>query len=75
MVKTKVYCDVCGEELKIIQKHTLFGDVNVIKTSRTKQLNTSRILPHLCENCALKIDNELLEAKLKMLQRSDNNGE
>lgn len=69
MFKTAVHCDVCGKELKIIRKHTPFGDVYVIKTSRTKQWDTSMILPHLCETCALKIDNDLLNAKLELLQK------
>lgn len=67
MFKTTVHCDVCGEELKIVRKHTPFGEVDVIKTYRTKQWDTSTLFPHLCEACAAKIDNGLLEAKLKML--------
>lgn len=70
MFKTTVHCDVCGEELKIVRKHTPFGDVDVIKTYRTKQWDTSTLFPHLCEACAVKIDNGLLETKLKLALRS-----
>ena len=68
MFKTTVHCDVCGKELPIIRKHTPLGDVDVIKTARTKQWNTSMILPHLCETCALKIDNELLQTKIDLMK-------
>lgn len=73
MFKTVVCCNVCGEELKIFRKHTPFGDVDLFKTFQTKQWDTSKMLPHLCEKCALIIDNELLKLKLEVLQRGSDN--
>lgn len=67
MYKTTVHCDVCDKKLEIVKKITPFGEVEVIKNSQTKVIDTRLIFPHLCENCALKIDNELLKTKLEMV--------
>lgn len=68
MVKVSYHCDVCDRVLEVEKKNTPLGEIEVVKTFRTKEWNTSTILPHLCESCALRIDNQLLETKLNCLK-------
>ena len=56
MIKTLVLCDVCERPLPI-------EDGNTVKLHRTKEWDTRILFPHLCECCALKIDNALLKMK------------
>ena len=69
MFKYTAHCDICDKKLQIVKKQTPFGEVEVVKTARTKVLDTKMILPHLCEECALKIDNEILMQKLILLKK------
>ena len=52
----RVVCDLCEKPIKM---HRRKGP----QISRTKEWNTSKLFPHLCENCAAKIDNVLREFK------------
>lgn len=70
MMRVSYHCDVCDKKLEVVKKITPFGEVEVVKTYRTKVWNTSTLFPHLCESCALKIDNQLLETKLNLLKGS-----
>ena len=67
MLKTAICCDVCGKELPCKTLNTPYGTVEVVKTAKTEVWNTSRVLPHLCKECALKIDNALLSAKIQIM--------
>ena len=68
MIDNRVLCDVCSKELQLEDVDTPFGPVKVVKTYKTKEWNTKQILPHLCETCAMKIDNVLLKAKNDTLE-------
>lgn len=59
MIKTQVVCDFCGQVMPV--------DANGnVQLHRTKVWDTRLIFPHLCERCALKIDNSLLEFKAEV---------
>ena len=68
MIINSVVCDICGKELPLKDVDTPFGPVKVVMTNKTKEWNTKSILPHLCETCAVKIDNVLLKAKNDVLE-------
>ena len=69
MIKRYYACDWCGKTLDYEVVQTPFGDEReIIKgLGTTKVWNTKRLFPHLCKECALTIDNELLKAKLEIL--------
>ena len=56
MVKMLVICDFCNNPLPIEE-----GDL--VRTFQTKEWNTKSLFPHLCENCAERIDRVLREFK------------
>lgn len=62
------YCDMCKKELPIKEKQTPYGAVRYVKSAKTKVLDTTSLFTHLCDECALIIDNELLSLKLEILQ-------
>lgn len=68
MFRTIIICDLCGKELPIEQITTQFGIIEVVKTGKTKVWDTSSPSHHLCKECALRIDNELLKLKLDLLE-------
>ena len=72
MIKTIPCCDICNEPLPIIITHTPLGKVRSVISAKTKVINTEKAFPLLCEKCALKIDNALLNFKLE-IQRRENN--
>lgn len=64
MLDTRILCDVCLNPLPTeAVEDSVYGAVEVLKLSRTKEWDTRLLFPHLCENCALKIDNALLKFK------------
>lgn len=73
------YCDFCGMPLtKMMLKDPegRYGETPCSNIYFTKELNTKRLFPHLCENCATKIDRVLVFAKdewLKQIDISDRN--
>lgn len=64
-------CDVCSKILPIEHKQTLFGKIEVVKTSKTKEWDTSMFLPHLCKGCALEIDNGILKSKFELMKTAE----
>lgn len=60
MIKTVVLCDMCE---KPIPTYTDDDGFECVKLSRTKEWDTRHIFPHLCEECALKIDGILVKFK------------
>ena len=68
MIEMNYVCDYCGKPLRVYTKVVLGIEIEVVETCRTKELDTSRILPHLHKECAGKIDYELLKAKQKLLE-------
>ena len=71
----KFCCDFCDKPLPEIG---LYDEIPCIKFSRTKELNTTKIFPNLCENCAIKLDNAFKYARsewVKQLNISSRNAE
>lgn len=54
-----ICCDFCERVLPV----GVHDDIEYSETSRTKEVKTSDIFPHLCENCAKKIDMVLRKYK------------
>lgn len=78
-MSVELCCDFCGKPIPKIMVETqgavFCGSANV-NIYFTKELNTKRLFPHLCENCASKIDQVLVFAKdewLKQIDISDRN--
>ena len=68
----KVVCDFCDRPLET----EIVDRVEVIKLYHTKQWNTRALFPHLCEECASKIDDVVIKVKedtLKQIDISDRN--
>lgn len=63
MIKVIIACDVCRQELPIQ------GD-NVL-THRTKEVNTKDIYPHLCKNCADKIDDAIRLGREQSVKKAE----
>ena len=57
MIKVIRYCDFCGEELPKPK------NINELLESKTKEWNMKAF--DICDNCALKLDNEMLRMKLQ----------
>lgn len=78
-MSVELCCDFCGRPLPKIMLEIQgagFGGSAHANIYFTKELNTKRLFPHLCENCASKIDQVLVFAKdewLKQIDISDRN--
>ena len=61
----KVVCDFCDRplEFNLERKSYVFY--------RTKQIDTRKLLPHLCKTCAEKLDDILLESKEIFMNRAE----
>lgn len=67
MIDILIRCDVCNKALPIKTIETIetkFGSVDTVKNSKTKIWDTSHLFKYLCEECALRMDNSFLIAKL-----------
>lgn len=74
-MSVKFCCDFCNKPLPEIG---LYDEIPCIKFYRTKELNTTKIFPNLCENCATKLDEALKYARgelIKQLNISSRNSE
>lgn len=67
MVERIICCDICNEKLSVKRVTTPIGDINVVVMGKTEVCDTHHLFQHICKECALKIDNELLKFKLKVL--------
>jgi uncharacterized protein YlaI len=63
MIKMIIACDVCGQELPV--------EGDILLTHRTKEVNTKDIYPHLCKNCADKIDNAIRLGRAQGAKRAE----
>ena len=71
----KFCCDFCDKPLKIVEEA---DGLDYIEYHYTKELNTAKVFPNLCENCAMKLDNALKYARgewIKQLNISSRNAE
>ena len=64
MIETIVICDCCGEPLPVETVHSIDGKtIDNVRLFTTKEWDTKTLFPHLCENCASKIDMALWKVK------------
>ena len=64
MIKMAPFCDFCN--------HPIQEDANDnVLIFRTKEIDTKDLFPHLCENCAKKLDKTMLLCKKKWLDEGD----
>lgn len=63
----KIVCDFCDRPLNT----EMVDGVEVIKHFYTKECNTRTLFPHLCEDCALKIDSAVAKFKEDTLKQID----
>ena len=68
MLQATIRCDLCNKELLIERASTPFGKACMVKDGKTKVWDTSNLFQHLCKECALTIDNELLNLKIELLK-------
>ena len=71
----KFCCDFCDKPLEIVEEA---DGLDYIEYYYTKELNTRKIFPNLCESCATKLDEALKYAKgewIKQLNISSRNAE
>ena len=69
----KICCDFCDKPLEIVEEA---DGLDYIEYYYTKELNTRKIFPNLCESCATKLDEALKYAKgewIKQLNISSRN--
>ena len=80
-MSVELCCDFCGRPLPKIMVEIQgdgFGESAHANIYFTKELNTKRLYPHLCENCAMKLDEALKYARgewIKQLNISSRNAE
>ena len=61
----KVVCDFCDRPLEFDQErggYVLY---------QTKQIDTRKLLPHLCKTCAEKLDDILIESRTRLMSRAE----
>lgn len=68
MLGVIVRCNLCTKELPTKRIETPFGSSEVVEVGKTKVWGTKKLFRHLCKECALTIDNELLRFKLNLLE-------
>lgn len=69
MIKFVFICDCCEKELPKHIQHTPLGNIEVVETGKTEYFNSQCVFKHLCKECALKLDNAYLGAKVEMLEK------
>lgn len=76
-MSVKFCCDFCDKPLEIVELEGVEG-LDYTKYYVTKELNTTKVFPNLCENCAMKLDEALKYARgewIKQLNISSRNAE
>ena len=71
----KFCCDFCDKPLP---ETGVYDAIPYVKFYKTKELNTTKIFPNLCENCAIKLDDAFKYARsewVKQLNISSRNAE
>lgn len=61
----KIVCDFCDKPLEFDKERGSYV------LYYTKQLNTRKLLPHLCKTCAEKLDDILLESKTRCMSQAE----
>ena len=63
MIRSVLSCDFCEQPFKVTN-----GTVILYSS---KELNTKDLFPHLCENCAKKLDKTMLFCKKRWAKEGD----
>lgn len=61
----KVVCDFCDRPLEFDQERGSYV------LYQTKQIDTRKLLPHLCKTCAEKLDDILIESRTRLMSRAE----
>lgn len=61
----KVVCDFCNRPLEFDQERGSY------MLYRTKQIDTRKLLPHLCKTCAEKLDDILIESRTRLMSQAE----
>lgn len=64
-------CDFCEKPLHIGTLYTDHGAEDHVDNYRTLELDTRKAFPHLCRDCANKLDGVLSFAKVEWLKQID----
>lgn len=64
MLRVTAYCDFCNQPMPVF-------DNNNTMLYHTKEVDTKKLFPHLCKNCADKLDKTMLLCKKKWLDEGD----
>lgn len=70
-MSVRLCCDFCNRILPTEMEDTCFGPLPCPKNNFTKELNTRKLFPSLCKECADKIDLIVLLAKDEWLKQID----
>lgn len=60
----KVCCDICERPMVV-------EDGNTIKLFRTREIDTRKLYPHMCENCSNKIDEAVRYDRNRYMRKSE----
>ena len=61
----KVVCDFCNRPLEFDLERKSYV------LYRTKQIDTRKLLSHLCKTCAEKLDDILIESRTRLMSRAE----
>ena len=61
----KVVCDFCNRPLEFDLERGSYV------LYRTKQIDTRKLLPHLCKTCAEKLDDILIESRTRLMSQAE----
>ena len=64
-MSVKVVCDFCDRPLEFNLERKSYV------LYRTKQIDTRKLLPHLCKTCAEKLDDILLESRKIFMSQAE----
>lgn len=67
MIELTTYCDFCNQPIPVIK----IDGFDTVMLYHTKEIKTRDLFPHLCENCATKLDKTMLLCKKKWLDEGD----
>ena len=61
----KVVCDFCDRPLEFDLERKSYV------LYHTKQIDTRKLLPHLCKTCAEKLDDILIESRTRLMSQAE----
>lgn len=67
MVEMRTLCDFCNQPMPVVD----IEGFDTVELFRTKEIDTKKLFPHLCKNCADKLDKTMLLCKKRWLEEGD----